>query len=45
MGDHSEGFVGIDTSKSRNAVAIAGGSRGGEGEDESHPSGHPENAG
>ena len=30
MGDHSEAFVGIDTSKLRNAVAIADGGRGGE---------------
>ena len=30
MGYHSEAFIGIDTSKSRNAVAIAEGSRGGE---------------
>ena len=29
-GDHSEAFVGIDTSKLRNAVAIAEGGRGGE---------------
>jgi transposase len=27
---HSEAFIGIDTSKSRNAVAIAEGGRGGE---------------
>jgi len=27
---HSEAFIGIDTSKSRNAVAIAEGDRGGE---------------
>ena len=30
MGHHSEAFVGIDTSKSRNAIAIADGGRGGE---------------
>lgn len=30
MGHHSEVFVGIDTSQSRNAIAIADGSRGGE---------------
>src|SRR3979411_2451350 len=30
MGDYSEAFVGLDTSKLRNAVAIAGASRGGE---------------
>src|SRR5438105_12772311 len=30
MGDHSEAFVGIDTSKLRNAVAIADSGRGGE---------------
>ena len=30
MGPHSEAFIGIDTSKSRNAVAIAEGGRGGE---------------
>jgi transposase len=30
MGHHSEAFIGIDTSKSRNAVAIAEGGRGGE---------------
>jgi len=30
VGHHSEAFVGIDTSKSRNAVAIAEGGRGGE---------------
>ena len=30
MGHHSEAFIGIDTSKSRNAVAIADGGRGGE---------------
>ncbi len=30
MGDHSEAFIGIDTSKSRNAIAIADGGRGGE---------------
>ena len=30
MGHHSEVFIGIDTSKSRNAIAIADGGRGGE---------------
>lgn len=30
MGDHSEAFIGFDTSKLRNAVAIADGIRGGE---------------
>ena len=30
MGYHTEAFVGIDTSKLRNAVAIAEGGRGGE---------------
>ncbi|MET4328070.1 transposase [Bradyrhizobium sp. i1.15.2] len=30
MGHHTEFFVGIDTSKSRNAIAIADGGRGGE---------------
>ena len=30
MGDHSEAFVGFDTSKLRNAVAIADAGRGGE---------------
>jgi transposase len=30
VGHHSEAFVGIDTSKSRNAIAIADGGRGGE---------------
>ena len=30
MGHHSEAFVGIDTSKLRNAIAIADGGRGGE---------------
>jgi transposase len=30
MGDHSEAFVGFDTSKLRNAIAIADGIRGGE---------------
>jgi len=30
MGDYSEAFVGIDTSKLRNAVAIAEAGRGGE---------------
>src|ERR1700687_2981091 len=30
MGDYSEAFVGLDTSKLRNAVAIAGAGRGGE---------------
>ena len=30
MGHHTEVFVGIDTSKSRNAIAIADGGRGGE---------------
>ena len=30
MGDYSEAFVGIDTSKLRNAVAIADAGRGGE---------------
>src|SRR6267154_4535600 len=30
MGDHSEAFIGLDTSKLRNAVAIAAGGRGGE---------------
>jgi len=30
MGDHSEAFVGFDTSKLRNAIAIADGVRGGE---------------
>ena len=30
MGYHSEAFIGIDTSKLRNAVAIAEGGRGGE---------------
>ena len=30
MGHHTEAFVGIDTSKLRNAVAIAEGGRGGE---------------
>src|SRR5919204_1960600 len=30
MDDHSEAFVGVDTSKLRNAVAIAEGGRGGE---------------
>ena len=30
MRHHSEAFIGIDTSKSRNAVAIAEGGRGGE---------------
>ena len=30
MGHHTEAFVGIDTSKSRNAVAIADSGRGGE---------------
>ena len=30
MGHHSEAFIGIDTSKSRNAVAIAQDGRGGE---------------
>ena len=30
MGHHSEAFVGIDTSKLRNAVAIADSGRGGE---------------
>jgi transposase len=30
LGHHSEAFIGIDTSKSRNAVAIAEGVRGGE---------------
>src|SRR5215471_8137135 len=30
VGHHTEAFVGMDTSKSRNAVAIAEGSRGGE---------------
>jgi len=30
VGHHTEAFVGIDTSKSRNAVAIAEGGRGGE---------------
>ena len=28
MGHHSEAFIGIDTSKSRNAIAIADGGRG-----------------
>ena len=31
MGHHTEAFVGIDTSKSSNAIAIADGGRGGEG--------------
>jgi len=30
VGHHSEAFIGIDTSKLRNAVAIAEGGRGGE---------------
>ena len=30
MDHHTEAFVGIDTSKSRNAIAIADGGRGGE---------------
>ena len=30
MGDYNEAFVGLDTSKLRNAVAIADASRGGE---------------
>ena len=30
MRDHSEAFIGIDTSKLRNAIAIAEGGRGGE---------------
>ena len=30
MGHHTEAYVGIDTSKSRNAIAIADGGRGGE---------------
>jgi hypothetical protein len=30
VGHHTEAFVGIDTSKSRNAIAIADGGRGGE---------------
>ena len=30
VGHHSEAFIGIDTSKSRNAVAIAQDGRGGE---------------
>jgi hypothetical protein len=30
VGHHGEAFIGIDTSKSRNAVAIAEGGRGGE---------------
>ena len=30
MGHHSEAFIGIDTSKLKNAVAIAEGGRGGE---------------
>jgi transposase len=30
VGRHSEAFVGIDTSKLRNAIAIAEGGRGGE---------------
>src|SRR4030081_3427773 len=30
MGDHSEAFVGFDTSKLRNAIAIADAGRGGE---------------
>jgi len=30
VGHHSEAFVGIDTSKLRNAVAVAEGGRGGE---------------
>ena len=30
MGHHTEAFVGIDTSKLRNAIAIADGGRGGE---------------
>jgi transposase len=30
VGHHSEAFIGVDTSKLRNAVAIAEGSRGGE---------------
>jgi len=30
VGNHTEAFVGIDTSKSRNAIAIADGGRGGE---------------
>src|ERR1700757_1190464 len=30
VGHHTEVFVGIDTSKSRNAIAIADGGRGGE---------------
>jgi len=30
VGHHTEAFIGIDTSKLRNAVAIAGGGRGGE---------------
>ena len=30
MGDYSEAFVGLDTSKLRNAVAIADAGRGGE---------------
>ena len=30
MGHHTEGFVEIDTSKSRNAIAVADGGRGGE---------------
>jgi transposase len=31
VGHHTEAFVGIETSKSRNAIAIADGGRGGEG--------------
>jgi transposase len=30
VGHHTEAFVGIDTSKSSNAIAIADGGRGGE---------------
>jgi hypothetical protein len=30
VGHHTEAFVGIDTSKSHNAIAIADGGRGGE---------------
>ena len=30
MGNHSEAFIGLDTSKLRNSVAIAEGGRGGE---------------
>ena len=30
MDHHTEAFIGIDTSKSRNAIAIADGGRGGE---------------